>query len=116
MAVRAARPCRTPGCAGLTRTGFCDRCRAAGLHNADGRAPAYKRGYDARHRRWRLAVLARDPLCRRCELEASTVADHVVPLAYGGGWELENGQGLCRACHAAKTAGERAGKSARVVG
>lgn len=116
MATRARRPCRTPGCVGLTRTGYCDACRAGGLHNADGRAPAYQRGYGARHRRWRAAILSRDPICKRCGVEAATVADHVVPLSAGGGWELENGQGLCRGCHAIKTAGERAGRGARVLG
>ena len=73
------------------------------------RPPASKRGYGARHRRWRAAVLARDPICRgwppgsRCLSEA-TVGDHVTPLRLGGApYELENGQGLCRDCHWLKT-------------
>ncbi|HNU81886.1 MAG TPA: HNH endonuclease signature motif containing protein [Thermoanaerobaculia bacterium] len=55
-------------------------------------------------------MLARDPICRACSRAPATVADHVTPLRAGGGWELANGQGLCRACHNAKTAGERGGR------
>lgn len=77
---------------------------------ADGRESAGRRGYGADHRRWRAAILARDPLCKACGVAASTEADHVVPLRAGGGWELENGQGLCRTCHARKTARERPGR------
>ena len=39
---------------------------------------------------------------------ASRIA--VTPLSAGGGWELANGQGLCRACHNGKTARERAAR------
>jgi 5-methylcytosine-specific restriction protein A len=51
-------------------------------------------------------ILARDPICRICKVEASTVADHIVPLRRGGDWGLENGQGLCASCHGKKTAKE----------
>ena len=57
-------------------------------------------------------VLARNPLCvdpfKRHPNAAvlSTIADHIVPLHDGGGWALENGQGLCGRCHAVKTARE----------
>jgi 5-methylcytosine-specific restriction enzyme A len=64
---------------------------------------------------WRRDVLRRDPWCRDpggrhpSELRASTAADHVLPLTAGGSWELENGQGLCASCHAAKTTAEDGG-------
>jgi len=48
-------------------------------------------------------VLARDPICRSCRRAPSTEADHIVPLAQGGDWSLENGQGLCKTCHSRKT-------------
>ena len=62
-------------------------------------------------------MLNRDPKCigyrmpgsptrtveHRAQVVAATVADHVMPLRAGGGWELTNGQGLCALCHGAKT-------------
>ena len=60
----------------------------------------------------RAAVLAEEPLCRSCEaigrVTASAVVDHIVPLAAGGTDERGNKQGLCKPCHDAKSAEERA--------
>lgn len=75
----------------------------------DARGTAASRGYDAKHRRWRRLILARDPLCQRCLAKnlvvPATVADHIIPLRHGGArFDLANGQALCRACHAVKTA------------
>ena len=58
-------------------------------------------------------VLDKDPLCvGECRDEGrlvpSLVADHIIALRDGGGWEIENGQGLCVLCHARKTARETA--------
>lgn len=47
--------------------------------------------------------MRRDPICKMCGREAATVADHIKPLAQGGDWSLENGQGLCHGCHSIKT-------------
>lgn len=59
----------------------------------------------------RAVVLARDPICRICDRNASSVADHVKP--HKGIWELfvalENLQGLCYECHSKKTAAEDGG-------
>lgn len=60
-------------------------------------------------------VLARDPLCVHCEeagrVTPATVADHITPLdpldPYAGDWSMENGQGLCHACHNRKTSTEK---------
>jgi 5-methylcytosine-specific restriction protein A len=43
---------------------------------------------------------------------ASTMVDHIVNKASGGDDSIENLQGICAACHAAKTAQES--KAARV--
>lgn len=58
----------------------------------------------------RVAVLQRDPICRRCFRAASTHADHIKPFCDDKGnesWELfcsmENLQGLCAECHSEKT-------------
>lgn len=59
----------------------------------------------------RRVVLARDPICRICDRNASTIADHIKP--HKGSWELfialENLQGLCEECHSKKTAAEDGG-------
>lgn len=73
------------------------------------RGSAAARGYDAAHRRWRLAILRRDPLCVLCleqgRTSPATVADHVVPIAIDATRRLalDNGRGLCVACHGAVT-------------
>lgn len=59
----------------------------------------------------RYVTLARDPICRICNRNASTVADHIKP--HKGVWELfcdlANLQGICEKCHALKTAKEDGG-------
>ena len=90
----------------------------AGRDESKERGTAAQRGYDARHRRWRRAVLARHPICQMCLKQgktiSATVADHIEPLdprnPRAGNWSVEeNGQGLCHACHNRKTADERLG-------
>ncbi len=74
---------------------------------------ASKRGYGVTHRKWRKAVLQRDPICKgwpagtRC-LKAATVADHIVPWRSGGAkYDIENGAGMCSVCHGRKSQAER---------
>ena len=75
----------------------------------DERATAAQRGYDAHHRRWRRAILRRDPLCVLCLLQGRTtpamVADHIIPIAVDPSRRLDlaNGRGLCVTCHAQVT-------------
>ena len=70
------------------------------------RGSAASRGYGADHRRWRLAILKRDPLCVFCRrggrVKPATVADHVVPIATDPTKRLDlaNGRGVCVDCHA----------------
>lgn len=60
--------------------------------------------------RVREQVLSASPLCVACEAvgvtRLATEVDHVVPLHRGGSNALANLQGLCRECHAEKTASE----------
>jgi 5-methylcytosine-specific restriction enzyme A len=72
----------------------------------DNRESASKRGYGRLHQRWRLMILNRDPICRKCNREASTEADHIISLRKGGVSSMENGQGLCKSCHSEKTRNE----------
>lgn len=116
MPQRAPKPCSAPGCHRLQpcpahprgNQGTYDRMRG----------PSSQRDYGAKHRRWREQVLTRDPVCTTCNVEASRIADHVIPLTHGRAagwgeerlWSLSNGAGTCAGCHNRKTARERDGK------
>jgi 5-methylcytosine-specific restriction protein A len=86
----AARPCRNPTCPALIRSGrFCPE--HAREYEARRGSPS-SRGYDARHRAWRLAVLADHPVCQDPDRrhpdhqEPATTADHIVALVE---WERD---------------------------
>lgn len=107
------RVCTRPGCPRLTTSGRCDQCRT----DADkARGTATQRGYtSAGHRRFRTAVLDRDPICVLCRLAASTVADHW-PLSrrelIAHGLDPDgpaHGRGLCKPCHDRATATNQPG-------
>lgn len=75
-----------------------------------------RRAFPAAMRR---AILDRDPTCRACGTSASTEADHIISHAecLRRGIEpdtLDNGQGLCRSCHWAKTKREQRQGKARL--
>lgn len=65
-----------------------------------------------RSRSTRLRRLRLYPVCAECDrrglVKATTIIDHVVPLAHGGADTDENCQGLCDLCEAIKTASESA--------
>ena len=68
--------------------------------------------------RERAALFAADPLCALCKQSGratlADVRDHIVPLAQGGEDERSNTQGLCHACHDAKSQAEaQAGRAKR---
>jgi len=95
---------------GPCRIQRCPYLQPCPVHSYDrSREGARARGYDSAHEAWRRQVLAREPICRDPDRrhphieQLSVVADHIVPLTRGGSWSLENGQGLCRSCHSAKT-------------
>ena len=125
------RLCSGPGCRRAIPDGkrFCGECQAernAPLPQADdirqhggyhGEIDKIERG--PHWKRVRDVVIKRDPLCKRCELRISEIADHIVPAEvaiaqaqesgmypfdkYAGYYLLSNLQGLCRPCHYAKT-------------
>lgn len=80
----------------------------------------HKRGYDSAYDRMRARVLEEEPICRPCDAQglvtASVTADHIVPLAEGGTGDRGNMQGICAACHRAKTAREAARARKRRAG
>lgn len=60
----------------------------------------------------RAQVIAEEPLCRKClekgRTTATTIVDHIMPLAWGGSDLRSNKQGLCDPCHDEKSKAERA--------
>lgn len=58
----------------------------------------YPRGWKS----LRAQVLREEPCCRLCGAP-STVVDHIIPRAEGGGEARDNLRGLCDACHTVVT-------------
>lgn len=81
----------------------------------DPRPTAAARGYGSRWQRARLAHLAANPLCVRCEAEGrvteATDVDHHIPHRgdYTLFWDESNWRSLCHSCHSKKTATEDGG-------
>lgn len=119
MASKPLRPCKHPGCAELTREGWCPKHK-----------PKHQRASSAEYHGWyqlavwtkvlRPAQLMREPFCRECarlyaadDLRSrtkATVVDHIRP--FRGDWALfvdaGNHQSLCKYHHDQKTAREQA--------
>lgn len=116
------KPCPRQYCNQLIppRQSYCPAHQQQAMREWDAtRGTAASRGYDARHRRWRQAILSRDRYCRigvKCRGEAlATVADHIIPLRQGGTFSLDNGQGACDACHNYKRATADRGRPSKCV-
>ena len=105
--------CPTGGCPNILPPGKA-RCSdhegfAPAPYERD-RASSTARGYDETWKKFRLTILHRDPVCKKCERKASEEVDHIVPLAAGGArLDPRNAQGLCNPCHSTKTATEDGG-------
>jgi len=60
--------------------------------------------------------LTMHPLCAECErndrVEAATELDHIIELIDGGADDESNLQGLCHACHVAKSTASRSTRRA----
>ena len=69
---------------------------------------AHARGYGRKWRELRSLVISRDPVCRLCQHQLTQEVDHIKRKADGGTDDLNNLQGLCRACHRDKTKAENA--------
>lgn len=105
--------CSSPGCPEYTQGGRCDGCKQQAERR---RGSARQRGYGREHeRRFRPAVLARDPVCVLCQSAPSVHADHH-PLSRRELVERgldpndpQHGRGLCGPCHASETAQHQPG-------
>jgi 5-methylcytosine-specific restriction endonuclease McrA len=122
------RICSGPGCLRAVNDDvrFCDECKPERAVDDDTRT--HTSGYDAeldalrKSQRWqrlRVQVIKRDPICKRCDLSISEIADHIVPAREAitqarlsglypldrnaGYFLITNLQGLCRPCHYTKT-------------
>ena len=115
MASKPLKPCRHPGCAELTREGWCDRHRPR--DTGQRRISAAWHGWYALPvwtRELRPTQLLREPFCRECAKKGTrtraAVVDHVIP--FRGDWALftdpGNFQSLCKFHHDQKTAREQA--------
>ena len=111
MALRPLRPCRHPGCAELTRDGWCPKHRPK---HQRGASAAYHSLYSTpTWQRLRAEHLLEEPWCRMCAAEGirtrATVVDHIRP--HRGDWLLfvdkNNHQSLCKFHHDQKTAREQ---------
>ena len=60
---------------------------------------------------WAAAVVARDGACVDCGATVGLEADHLIPLARGGGFTLDNGAARCHGCHARRTTAQRRGEA-----
>ncbi len=100
MVKRLCPTCRTTLIASPAR-----RCAACAKAYEQGRGTRQARGYDGRHARWRRMVLATYPDCVDCGAPGGPDdhADHLVALAAGGDWSVENGRRRCHRCHSRKT-------------
>lgn len=113
MACKPLRPCRHPGCAALTREGWCPAHKPK---------PAARRESAVWHSWYNLPVwkddlrpaqLLREPFCRECARRGlrvrATDVDHVQD--HKGNWALfidpANHQSLCHSCHSRKTMREQ---------
>lgn len=95
---------------------ICLRAACTSVTVRDGRCAAHQvtKSWDrvsarnaTRPRDWtsrRSKVLARDHFaCVQCGTRTELEVDHIVPVARGGSWDLDNLQTLCRSHHRQKT-------------
>lgn len=85
MVMSAPRPCTHPGCGVLVRgsSRCADHVRTQRKAYDDSRGNSNSRGYTSKWRKARAGLLAKHPLCVRCEnksrVVAATVVDHIIP-------------------------------------
>lgn len=106
MPTAALRPCPVQRCPNLVRSG---RCEAHGGERKAWRsqAPPPERLRGRANQKARIALFAREPLCRPCSeagrTRLATIRDHVIPLTQGGTETTDNEQPICADCHQVKT-------------
>ncbi|WP_367847019.1 HNH endonuclease [Rhodoferax sp. WC2427] len=106
MPQAAAKPCSHPGCGVLVRDGS-SRCAKHPRPQWTKKPTATKRITGRKLQAMRADLFRRAPLCVACKalgvVMLATQRDHIIPLAEGGADDQSNEQGLCDACHDAKS-------------
>jgi 5-methylcytosine-specific restriction protein A len=105
------RVCSVPGCATLYPNTQGSRCPTHVRQADKARGTSAERGYNTPgHRKFRAAVLNRDPICTLCGIKQSTVADHyphsrkeLIALGLNPN-DPQYGRGLDKQCHDRETA------------
>lgn len=109
MPLAAPRPCTHVGCGRLVHDGS-GRCPKHPKVAWEKRPEPTKRVTGRRLQAMRAALFARNPLCVHCQASGQAVLatqrDHIVSLEEGGPDDDSNTQGLCDACHEAKSLAE----------
>lgn len=124
MGDRPPTACKTAYCGGHSipnARGYCAACLKANpsahvnreSYNNRVRRPGKHLYYKSR---WRYqlqpAILRRDPICKLCNHNPSTIGDHITD--HKGNetlfWSSTNLQGVCEDCHAIKTAASMAAR------
>src|SRR6185437_1584280 len=109
-----SRPCPQPGCPNNDDCSEHSRTRDYNRARRDDPSYIYN---SVRWRKLRAVVLRRDPICKECNEEPSSDADHIIPIRQGGApWSVENLQGLCAGCHSTKTQKESGGRASGCMG
>ena len=115
--------CKAGGCHHLTDQTYCvlhrrlpsDRKQNGWNRGPRSKISSTKRLYDFKWQKYSKAFLAANPWCALCGAKGikrvAMATDHIIP--HRGDEALfrdpDNHQGLCRTCHAAKSAKERGG-------
>jgi 5-methylcytosine-specific restriction enzyme A len=101
--------CQAPDCGVLVPHGHCPAHAPRALRSRPGYALVHRWLGSRRWQQLRAEVLRDDPFCRACPPGRRRVTadiDHIIP--HGGDpqrfWDRANLQGLCKSCHARKTA------------
>ncbi|MFB7906426.1 HNH endonuclease [Kitasatospora sp. NPDC056076] len=103
---RAASICLVSGC--TSRTAQDGRCAGHQLRRPWSRTSARNQQRPGDWSSRRVRVLTRDRWrCQSCGSREELEVDHLVPVAKGGSWGIENLWTLCRACHRMKTYRDR---------
>jgi len=119
MPPRIPRPCRKPGCSGLTtdKSGYCDKCKpteSGWAKTQQQKGNSTQRGYGYAWQKKRKLILKRDNyLCQPCKrnghLTQASEVDHILQKADGGTDSANNLQSICNPCHKSKTILARGG-------
>lgn len=109
MPKAAPKPCSQPGCGVLVRDGT-SRCTKHQREAWAKKPTPTKRVTGRKLQAMRERLFKGNPLCAECQRQGrvtmATQRDHIKPLAEGGLDDDDNVQGLCMACHDAKSKAE----------